>query len=105
LIEQLVFSLSIEAKPQDIPNSIEHDIAALEIGDQLRASELALPSGVTATVEGDVLVAQVVAPRVEVEEVVEGEAGAEGEEGVEGEEGATEASSGDGEGGGEGGEG
>ena len=105
LIEQLVFSLSIEAKPQDIPNSIEHDIAALEIGDQLRASELALPSGVTATVEGDVLVAQVVAPRVEVEEVVEGEAGAEGEEGVEGEEGTAEASSGDGEGGGEGGEG
>jgi len=105
LIEQLVFSLSIEAKPQDIPNSIEHDIAALEIGDQLRVSELALPGGVTAMVEGDVLVAQVVAPRVEVEEVVEGEAGAEGEEGVEGEEGATEASSGDGEGGGEGGEG
>ena len=99
LIEQLVFSLSIEAKPQDIPNAIEHDVSALEIGDQLRVSELALPPGVTATVDGEVLVAQVVAPRLVVEEEVEGV------EGVEGEEGTAEASSGDGDNAGEGGEG
>lgn len=107
LIEQVVFSLSIEAKPQDIPTAIEHDISELVIGDQLRVAELALPAGVTTTVDGDVLVAQVVAPRIEVEEEaegVEGEEGAEGAEGAEGEEGAEGASEASG-GGAEGGEG
>ncbi len=102
LVEQLIFSLSIEAKPQDIPNAIEHDIAELEIGDQLRVSELALPNGVAATVDAELLVAQVVAPRIVVEEEIEGAEGVEGEEGAEGEGGAAEASSDDS---GEGGEG
>jgi large subunit ribosomal protein L25 len=92
LLEQLIFTLSIEAKPQDIPGAIEHDISALEIGDQLRVGELALPAGVAATVEADALVAQVVAPRVS-EEAAPAE-GAEGEEGAPAEagEGAGEAS-------------
>lgn len=86
IIEQLIFTLSIEAKPQDIPTVIEHDISALEIGDQLRVAELALPRGVAATVDADSLVAQIIAPRVA--EAVPGAEG-EGEEGApEGEEGA-----------------
>ncbi|HEY8216689.1 MAG TPA: 50S ribosomal protein L25 [Acidimicrobiia bacterium] len=92
IVEQLIFNLPIEAKPQDIPTAIEHDISALEIGDQTRVAELTLPAGVTATVEEDALVAQVIAPRVVEEEVPEE---VEGEEGVEGEaaegEGAAEA--------------
>jgi large subunit ribosomal protein L25 len=83
IVEQLIFTLPIEAKPQDIPTGIEHDISLLEIGDQLRVGELSLPPGVVATVEADALVAQVVAPRVVEEEVAAEEA--EGEEGVEGE--------------------
>jgi len=107
VVEQLIFTLPIEAKPQDIPTGIEHDISALEIGDQMRVAELALPAGVTATVEGDALVAQVVAPRVveeEVPEEVEGEEGLEGEaaEGEEGAEASAEAAPSEG---GEGGEG
>jgi large subunit ribosomal protein L25 len=93
IVEQLIFTLPIEAKPQDIPTGIEHDISALEIGDQLRVAELTLPAGVVATVEEDALVAQVVAPRVveeEVPEEVEGEEGVEGEAAAEGE-GAPEA--------------
>jgi large subunit ribosomal protein L25 len=82
IVEQLIFTLPIEAKPQDIPTGIEHDISALEIGDQLRLAELTLPAGVTATIEDDALVAQVVAPRVVEEEVPEE---VEGEEGLEGE--------------------
>lgn len=101
IVEQLIFTLPIEANPQDIPGSIEHDISALEIGDQVRVEELAIPAGVVVTVEPDALVAQVIAPRVVEEEVPEGE---EGEEGVEGEEGAeataegTPAESGEGDG-------
>jgi large subunit ribosomal protein L25 len=99
LLEQLVFGLPIEAMPQDIPGSIDVDVAHLDIGDQFRLDEITLPAGVTATIEPDALIAQVVAPRV-VEEVVEAVEG-EGEEGeaVEGEaaEGApaAEAPSGD----------
>ena len=97
----LVFGLPIEARPQDIPTSLEMDVSALDIGDQVRLTDLALPAGVTATIEADALIAQVVAPRVVTEEEEEGEP-VEGE-GVEGEaaEGeAAESTSGD-EGGGE----
>src|SRR5450759_5149678 len=98
LLEQLVFGLPIEAMPQDIPGSIEVEVAHLDIGDQFRLDEITLPAGVTATIEPDALIAQVVAPRVaEVAEVAEGE-GEEGEA-AEGEAGegapAAEAPSGD----------
>jgi len=81
IVEQLIFNLSIEAKPQDIPTEIEHDISALEIGDQVRVGDLTLPPGVTATVDAEELVGQVVAPRVVEEAAPEGEEaeGAEGE--------------------------
>jgi large subunit ribosomal protein L25 len=103
LLEQLVFGLPIEAMPQDIPGSIDVEVAHLDIGDQFRLDEITLPAGVTATIEPDALIAQVVAPRVaEVAEVAEGEG--EEAEAAEGEAGegapAGEAPSGD-EGGGE----
>ncbi len=86
VLEQLVFSVPIEAKPQDIPHDIEADVTHLAIGDQIRMSEIALPNGVATTLEPDTLAAQVIAPRVVEEEVpVEGEEGAEGVEGAEGE--------------------
>jgi len=84
IVEQLIFNLPIEAMPQDIPGSIEHDISVLEIGDQVRVAELTLPPGVAVTVDADELVGQVVAPRVVEEEEPEGEEGEEGE-GLEGE--------------------
>lgn len=96
VLEQLVFTLSIEAKPSDIPNSIDAEVSALNIGDQLRVGELALPPGVEAMQEADELVAQVVVPRVVEEEPAEPEEGEEGEV-AEGEEGAEGAPSGEGE--------
>jgi large subunit ribosomal protein L25 len=108
LLEQLVFGLPIEARPQDIPGSIEADVTALEIGDQVRLADLAIPAGVTPTLEPDALIAQVVAPRVVEEEVAEAAEGelAEGEvpegEAAEGAEaGAPEGEAPSGEGGGE----
>lgn len=97
IMEQLVFSLSIEAKPQDIPTEIEHDVSTLAIGDQLRVEELVLPAGVATTLEPDALVAQVVMPRVEEEPEVEVELDEDGnpiipEEGEAGEVGDAEAS-------------
>ena len=102
IMEQLVFSLSIEAKPQDIPTEIEHDVSALGIGDQLRVGELVLPAGVATTLEPDALVAQVAMPRVEEvpEEVVELDEDGQPIVSEAGEEGDAEASSDGGDGGG-----
>jgi large subunit ribosomal protein L25 len=81
ILEQLVFTLSVEAKPEDIPPGVEVDVSALAIGDQLRIADLRLPAGVAVQQEADELVAQVVMPRVAEEPEAEA---AEGEE-IEGE--------------------
>jgi large subunit ribosomal protein L25 len=79
LLEQLIFNLTIEAMPGNIPVSLEVDVSALAIGDQVRVSDVPLGDGVATQVEGDTVVAQVAAPRVVTEgeegEAVEGEAG------------------------------
>jgi large subunit ribosomal protein L25 len=91
LLEQLLFNLTVEAMPGNIPVSIEIDVTALAIGDQLRVEDLPLPVGVVTHAESDFVIAQVAAPRIatEAEEGEEGEVG-EGEAG-EGE-GTAEAS-------------
>jgi large subunit ribosomal protein L25 len=92
LLEQLLFHLTIQAMPGNIPVSIEIDVENLAIGDQLRVEDITLPEGVTTEVEADTVVAQVAAPRVGTEaEGLEGE----GEEGEAGEGGAAEASDAD----------
>jgi large subunit ribosomal protein L25 len=89
LLEQLMFHLTVEAMPGNIPVALEIDVSALAIGDQLRVDDMHLPDGVSTQVESDTVVVQVAAPRVAVE--AEGEEG-EGEEG-EAPEGAAEAPS------------
>jgi large subunit ribosomal protein L25 len=75
VLEQLVHTLTVEAKPGDFPPSIEHDVSALEIGGQVYVRDLTVPAGVTVLQSGDDLVAQISAPRVtEVPEGTEGEA-------------------------------
>jgi len=93
LLEQLLFQLTVEAMPGNIPVSIEIDVSELAIGDQLRVEDIALPAGVETQAEPDFVVAQVAAPRVvtEAEEGEEGEA-AEGEAAEGGEAPAAEAS-------------
>jgi large subunit ribosomal protein L25 len=89
-LEQLMFTITIESSPGDIPTEIEHDISELGLGDQLHVRTLSLPKGVVAISETDELVAQIVAPRG---------GGAEGEDGEaadgEGGESASAGSSGD----------
>jgi large subunit ribosomal protein L25 len=83
LLEQLMFSITITAVPRDIPQSIAHDVSAMEIGDQLHVRDLAIPAGVTLSHELDELVVQITQPRGMEEEAAEGEA-AEGEAPAEG---------------------
>ncbi len=93
LLEQAIFTLSIEAKPADLPANIEIDVSALGIGDRLTVADLTLPRGVVSTQDPEELVAQVSVTRGM--DLPEEEAAAEGEAG-EGGEGAAPA---DGEGG------
>jgi large subunit ribosomal protein L25 len=78
VLEQSLHTVSVEAKPADIPNSLEVDISALEIGDGVYVSALVAPRGVVITNDPEELIAQISAPRVAEEEM----AAAEGEEGA-----------------------
>ena len=89
IVEQQLFSLTIKAKPMDIPSGLEADISGLVIGEAVRVGDLKLPTGVETEVdpEDSVVVGQ---PPAVVELPEEAEA-AEGEEVPEGEEGAPAA--------------
>lgn len=46
LVEQPVTSISVRATPDRIPNTIEIDISELQVGENIRVSDLRLPEGV-----------------------------------------------------------
>jgi large subunit ribosomal protein L25 len=79
--------LNVEALPMEIPEYIEVDVSAMEIGDTLRLAEVETVEGVTFLDDLDAtVIANVAAPRTQ-EELEELEAPAEGEaeEAAEGE--------------------
>lgn len=69
VVEQQLFNLTVVAKPGSIPNEMAVDISGLEVGDTLRVSDLALPSGVTTEVDPEepVVVAKFNVAAAEVE--------------------------------------
>jgi large subunit ribosomal protein L25 len=85
LVEQQVFSLTVNARPADIPTGLEVDVSALTIGGSIRVADLALPAGVSTEVDPESAVVVGQPPRVQ----------AAGEEGAA-EPGATGAESGTG---------
>ena len=89
MLEQQLFSVTVEAMPGNIPTHLTLDVSGLALGDQLHISDLPVPAGVTLQHEPEELIVQVAIPRG----MDEGEEG-EGEEG-EGEEGEGGESSGD----------
>ena len=76
LLEQLLFSVTVEAMPGNIPNELVIDVSTLELGDQIHVSDLTVAAGVEIQQEADALVAQVAIPRgLGDEEEGEGEEG------------------------------
>ena len=69
LVEQQLYSLTVNATPDRIPHNIEVDVSALTIGDTIRVSDLRLPDGVTTDVDPEepVVVAQASALAAEAE--------------------------------------
>src|SRR5665213_2092059 len=105
VLEHVTHTIQVEALPTSIPESIEHDVSEMVIGDTLLLSALAAPEGVTLLGELDEIVIATLTPprlRVESDEEIEqetglvGEAAAEGAPGEDAAEGAAEAPSGDG---------
>ena len=79
ILDFVTRELDIECLPAEIPDKIEVDVAALELGKHLRVSDLQIPAKVTVLTDPGVVVVHVVAPRAEeVAAPVEAVAGAEG---------------------------
>jgi large subunit ribosomal protein L25 len=85
VLSQVNREVRVEALPMEMPDRLELDISAMEIGDTLRLSDLPAREGVTFLDDPETVLANVTVPtRVEEPEPEEVE-GEEGEEGVEGE--------------------
>ena len=62
--------VSVEALPSDLPDGIDVDVSALEVGDSLHVSDLVAPAGVTIHDDLDTIICAVMAPAKEEEEVL-----------------------------------
>ena len=88
VLTQLVREVNVEALPLEVPERIELDVGAMEMGDALRVSDLVVPEAVKLLDDPETLLVSVAVPKLVVEEeeveegveAVEGEAAAEGAE-------------------------
>ena len=73
VVEHHLWELEVESLPGDVPEAIDADISALEIGMSLRVSDLAAPEGATILTNPEESVVAVQQPQmaVEVEEAEE----------------------------------
>jgi large subunit ribosomal protein L25 len=91
ILEQPTRELTVEALPNDIPDSLKHDVSEMVIGDTLTLAAVRAPSNVKLIDDPETVIATLTPPRLQVEEEPEieeetelvgegeGEAAAEGE--------------------------
>jgi large subunit ribosomal protein L25 len=86
VLEHVTRELNIEALPNDIPDRLEHDVSAMQIGDTLTLEGLTVSPGVKFLDEPDTLIATLSPPRLQSEEAegIEQETELVGEEGARG---------------------
>jgi large subunit ribosomal protein L25 len=104
VLEQVTRELTIEALPTEIPDSLQHDVSELQIGDTVTLESLTPPARVKLVDDPETVIATLTPPRLQLEEepeieeetelVAEG-AAAEGADEARGEEGGGEAESGE----------
>jgi len=99
VLEQVTRELNIEALPTAIPDTIELDVSAAEIGDTITLDAVTAPEGVELLDDAETVVATVTPPRLSTEpsDEIETETEVVGESGAEAESAAEDESSGDGE--------
>jgi large subunit ribosomal protein L25 len=101
VLEQITRELNVEALPNDIPESIAHDVGEMQIGETILLSAIAVPQGLTLLDEIEETVVATLSPpklQAEVAEEIEAETelvgeGEEGEEPAADEEAPSEESS------------
>jgi large subunit ribosomal protein L25 len=81
ILQQVVHQVRVKCLPTMIPESIEIDVTALEIGGSVHVSDLRLGEGVEILMDADQTVCSVVQPKLEVAPAAEAAAPAEGAEG------------------------
>lgn len=81
VLEQVAREVNVEALPTAIPESIVHDVSAMEIGDTVTLESVALPQGVSLLDDLETVVAILSPPRLqtEAEPEIESETGLVGE--------------------------
>jgi large subunit ribosomal protein L25 len=94
VLEQITRELTIEALPNDIPDSLTHDVSALQIGDTVTLDAIRPPSTVTLIDDPETVIAILSPPRLQTEDedeieqetevVGDGAAAAEGDAGSDG---------------------
>ena len=84
LINLVLKSLQVECLPVDIPQSVDLDVTAVELGQVLHVSDLSLPDKVKILNQPNEPVVSVFMPKVEEEKVADEEELAEGEMAVTG---------------------
>jgi len=93
VLEQVTRELNIEALPNEIPDTIQHDVSAAEIGDTITLAAVTAPEGVELLDDLETTIATLTPPRlsteadeeIETETEVVGEGGGEAEGSAEGE--------------------
>jgi large subunit ribosomal protein L25 len=58
IVDQMLYALTIKAKPGGIPTQIDVDVSEIELGSQVKVGEVTLPSGVTTEVDPETPIAQ-----------------------------------------------
>jgi large subunit ribosomal protein L25 len=102
VLEHVTRELTVAALPNDIPDSIQHDVSNLQIGDTVTLAALTAPRGVNLVDDPETVVATLTPPKLQVEEEIEIEEETElVGEGATAEEAEQQAPPGEGEDGGE----
>lgn len=87
IVAQIIREVTIEALPNEIPESVSIDVEQLAIGDNLTIGDIAIPSTATLVDDPEPIAVTMAAPRlaseVEAEEEAAAEAGAAAAEGSE----------------------
>ena len=65
VLSQIIREVTVEALPMAIPDRLELDVSALEIGDSVRVAEIVVPDGVTILDDSEAVAATVAPRRVE----------------------------------------
>jgi large subunit ribosomal protein L25 len=80
VVNQALNVLSIEVLPLEVPDFIEASVEGLEVGDVIRAGDIALPDGVTLLDDPEATAVSITTPDLEPTDEAEGdEAAADGE--------------------------